>query len=182
MAEAARAPWGWIVAGGLALFMLGRCSAETSSSMSQAQGFAAAPAPAPAASTAPQTFSRYVSTATLNCRASPSTGSRVVAHLIRNERVDASEPSQGWSRLEVRDCWVKTSLLSESPVAEPAYDPPAPQRFAAAPARVQRFASSGSAYYPNCSAARAAGAAPVYANEPGYSRRLDRDGDGVGCE
>jgi hypothetical protein len=37
-------------------------------------------------------------------------------------------------------------------------------------------------YYPNCSAARVAGAAPVYADEPGYSRRLDRDGDGVGCE
>lgn len=37
-------------------------------------------------------------------------------------------------------------------------------------------------YYPNWSAARAAGAAPVYADELGYSRRLDRDGDGVGCE
>lgn len=38
------------------------------------------------------------------------------------------------------------------------------------------------AYYPNCSAARAAGAAPVLEGDPGYSRRLDRDGDGVGCE
>jgi hypothetical protein len=34
----------------------------------------------------------------------------------------------------------------------------------------------------NCSEARAAGAAPVYAGDPGYHRRLDRDGDGVGCE
>ncbi|MGC5342244.1 excalibur calcium-binding domain-containing protein [Streptomyces sp. DT24] len=40
----------------------------------------------------------------------------------------------------------------------------------------------GSAYYKNCAAARAAGAAPVHAGDPGYGRHLDRDGDGVGCE
>lgn len=40
----------------------------------------------------------------------------------------------------------------------------------------------GEVYYPNCAAARAAGAAPVRIGDPGYSRRLDRDGDGVGCE
>ena len=42
--------------------------------------------------------------------------------------------------------------------------------------------SGGSAYFANCAAARAAGAAPVRAGAPGYSRKLDRDGDGVGCE
>lgn len=36
--------------------------------------------------------------------------------------------------------------------------------------------------YQNCAAARAAGAAPVRAGDPGYGRHLDRDGDGVGCE
>lgn len=36
--------------------------------------------------------------------------------------------------------------------------------------------------YQNCSAARAAGAAPVYAGQPGYGSHLDRDNDGVGCE
>lgn len=36
--------------------------------------------------------------------------------------------------------------------------------------------------YPNCAAARAAGAAPLYAGQPGYSSKLDRDGDGVACE
>nr|WP_293873522.1 excalibur calcium-binding domain-containing protein [Sphingomonas sp. UBA978] len=40
----------------------------------------------------------------------------------------------------------------------------------------------GASYYANCSAARAAGAAPVRSGQPGYSRKLDRDGDGVGCE
>lgn len=40
----------------------------------------------------------------------------------------------------------------------------------------------GDAYYANCSAARAAGAAPLYRGEPGYRSGLDRDGDGVACE
>ena len=42
--------------------------------------------------------------------------------------------------------------------------------------------SGGSVYYANCSAVRAAGADPIYAGQPGYSRKLDRDGDGVACE
>lgn len=44
------------------------------------------------------------------------------------------------------------------------------------------LSDSGPVYYANCSAARAAGAAPVSVGEPGYGRHLDRDGDGVGCE
>lgn len=37
-------------------------------------------------------------------------------------------------------------------------------------------------YFKNCTAARAAGAAPVYQGDPGYGPHLDRDGDGIGCE
>ena len=37
-------------------------------------------------------------------------------------------------------------------------------------------------YYPNCTAAKAAGAAPLYRGQPGYSTKLDRNGDGVACE
>lgn len=47
--------------------------------------------------------------------------------------------------------------------------------------KAQTF-NGGNAYYSNCAAARAAGAAPVRAGQPGYARHLDRDGDGVGCE
>ena len=36
--------------------------------------------------------------------------------------------------------------------------------------------------FPNCAAARAAGAAPVYIGQPGYGPHLDRDRDGIGCE
>ena len=36
--------------------------------------------------------------------------------------------------------------------------------------------------YRNCREARVAGAAPLYRGQPGYSARLDRDGDGIACE
>ncbi|MCZ0979441.1 excalibur calcium-binding domain-containing protein [Streptomyces diastatochromogenes] len=41
---------------------------------------------------------------------------------------------------------------------------------------------SGSAYYKNCDAVRAAGKAPIYAGQPGYRSGLDRDGDGKACD
>ncbi|GAB2508453.1 Excalibur calcium-binding domain protein [Corynebacterium atrinae] len=56
-----------------------------------------------------------------------------------------------------------------------------PQGFASIP-EPARAVAPAAAYYKNCSAARAAGAAPVYAGSPGYGKHLDRDGDGVGCE
>lgn len=43
-------------------------------------------------------------------------------------------------------------------------------------------ADEPSVYYRNCSAARAAGAAPIHDGEPGYAYHLDRDHDGVACE
>lgn len=56
-----------------------------------------------------------------------------------------------------------------------------PASFAAAPPP-EASSQNDSVYYKNCTAARAAGAAPVYEGSPGYGRHLDRDGDGVGCE
>lgn len=41
---------------------------------------------------------------------------------------------------------------------------------------------SGDVYYANCAAARAAGAAPIRAGQPGYRAALDGDKDGVACE
>jgi hypothetical protein len=42
--------------------------------------------------------------------------------------------------------------------------------------------SGGPVHYDTCSAAHAAGDAPVRAGDPGYGTHLDRDGDGIGCE
>lgn len=57
--------------------------------------------------------------------------------------------------------------------------PQAPAPVVPAPAPAPAPAS---VYYPNCAAARAAGAAPVYAGSPGYGTHLDRDKDGIGCD
>lgn len=44
------------------------------------------------------------------------------------------------------------------------------------------IAPAAGVYYDNCSAARAAGAAPLHRGDPGYRSGLDRDSDGVACE
>ena len=41
---------------------------------------------------------------------------------------------------------------------------------------------SDGVYYQNCDAVRAAGKAPLYRGQPGYSTKLDRDKDGIACE
>lgn len=56
--------------------------------------------------------------------------------------------------------------VAPQPEPEPAPAPPPP----------------AAAYYANCAAAKAAGAAPLYAGQPGYRPALDRDNDGVACE
>jgi hypothetical protein len=50
------------------------------------------------------------------------------------------------------------------------------------PAKVLSKATRSGGAYANCTAARAAGAAPVMRGEPGYGPHLDRDNDGIGCE
>lgn len=61
------------------------------------------------------------------------------------------------------------------PVPAPAEPAPAPE----APAPV---VPDPNVFYANCTAVRAAGAAPIRVGDPGYSYKLDRDRDGVGCE
>lgn len=78
---------------------------------------------------------------------------------------------------------VLSNCGASAPVAPaPVVEEPAP----AAPAPVEQApvapAPGAGVSYPNCAAAKAEGAAPLYAGEPGYSTKLDRDGDGVACE
>jgi Protein of unknown function (DUF1524)/Excalibur calcium-binding domain len=69
-----------------------------------------------------------------------------------------------------------------APVA-PAPAPVAPAPAAPAPvAPAPAAPAPGAAYYANCTAARAAGAAPLYAGQAGYRPALDRDSDGIACE
>lgn len=85
-----------------------------------------------------------------------------------------------------------TDALAAVPTVDPEPTPPpapvetyvapetyAPQSYAPAPLAEP---VPQAAYYSNCSAARAAGAAPLYRGQAGYAPKLDRDNDGVACE
>ncbi|WP_293965764.1 excalibur calcium-binding domain-containing protein [Sphingomonas sp.] len=74
------------------------------------------------------------------------------------------------------------SRTNGNPFESTASKRPAGGKKGRAPRSSAARTTGGSVYYANCSAARAAGAAPVRRGEPGYSRKLDRDNDGVGCE
>ena len=78
---------------------------------------------------------------------------------------------------ELETVLAATVAAAAAAESEPLYE--APQDFE--PLYIAPPAAE-SAYYKNCTAARNAGAAPVYRGEPGYGSHLDRDGDGVGCE
>jgi hypothetical protein len=52
----------------------------------------------------------------------------------------------------------------------------------AVPAPAPAAPAPSSVYYANCAAAKAAGAAPLYAGQPGYRPAMDGDSDGVACE
>lgn len=58
---------------------------------------------------------------------------------------------------------------------------PKPVAKAVKPA-VKPAPTSADVYYANCTAARAAGAAPLHKGQAGYRAALDRDKDGVACE
>lgn len=63
--------------------------------------------------------------------------------------------------------------VPEAGTTRPVAPPPAPKQEKPAPKAV---------YYKNCTAARAAGAAPLFIGQPGYRPPLDRDKDGIACE
>ncbi|MEB3021081.1 DUF1524 domain-containing protein [Mycolicibacter sp. MYC098] len=77
-------------------------------------------------------------------------------------------------------------ILSADPAASAAGPPPPAEESPPPPPPpadpVPFVAPPGEVYFPNCAAARAAGAAPILAGQPGYRSRLDGDGDGVACE
>ena len=86
----------------------------------------------------------------------------------QSEQQDAQtqdDQSQSEEQTQQSDQQTSSSASTPAPAQEPA---PAPQQ--------------QDVYYQNCTAARAAGAAPIYQGQPGYRSQLDRDHDGVACE
>jgi hypothetical protein len=83
-----------------------------------------------------------------------------------------------------------TNERAPEPVHAPEPAPAAPAPAAPAPAAPAPVAPApaapapapAAAYYKNCTAVKAAGAAPIHSSQPGYGKHLDRDGDGWGCD
>lgn len=75
-----------------------------------------------------------------------------------------------------------TSLFAANKVKRKAAFSKVRQRAKRGFAKAQTLLNDNLPYVANCSEARAEGAAPVRRGMPGYSTRLDRDRDGIGCE
>ena len=75
------------------------------------------------------------------------------------------------------------SICAASSTTPPAKSPAAPAASATATRKATEPPETGKTTpYANCTEAREAGAAPLHRGDPGYSTRLDRDGDGTACE
>lgn len=101
--------------------------------------------------------------------------------------VDVKSTYGLWVTQAEHDAIARVLATCGGPAVAPATDmitPAAPETSTQVVPSPTTPASSGdsSVYYPNCKAARAAHAAPIYVGQPGYRPGLDRDGDGVACE
>ncbi|MCF8570293.1 DUF1524 domain-containing protein [Gordonia sp. HY002] len=79
-------------------------------------------------------------------------------------------------------CDSSSTTQSRPQTAETTAGTTVPPAARTTPARPETPAPGGAAVYKSCSAARAAGAAPLHRGQPGYSSKLDGDDDGVACE
>ncbi|WP_433709018.1 thermonuclease family protein [Paenibacillus illinoisensis] len=101
--------------------------------------------------------------------------------------VDQFEKIQKQARAQAKGIWSIENYVQDNGFVEPKLEVKEPVVVTQAPsveehAEVKEEPVVTNVYYKNCDAVRAAGADPIYAGEPGYSRKLDRDGDGIGCE
>lgn len=105
---------------------------------------------------------------------------RIEAERVEAERVAAEAARAAQEAAEAEAARVaKEAAAAEAARAAAAKKTTTSQAPAPAPAPAT---GGGATFYQNCDAVRAAGAAPILAGQPGYSKKLDRDGDGIGCE
>ena len=105
---------------------------------------------------------------------------RVEAERVEAERVAAEAAAAEAARVVVERVEAERVAAEQAAAAEVARV--AAQQAAVAEAARVAADQSSSVSYANCDAVRAAGADPIYAGEPGYAPKLDRDGDGIACD
>ena len=109
------------------------------------------------------------------------TSEKEVAIIVSAETSTEAEPAAEAAVVVPAPAYVPPAPAYVAPEPAP-YVAPAPAPAPYVPPAPAPAPPAAAAYYANCTAVRQAGAAPIYAGQPGYSRKLDRDGDGVGCE
>lgn len=75
-----------------------------------------------------------------------------------------------------------TTQAAESTAAAPAASATATREATEPDTETEPPETGKTTPYANCTEVREAGAAPLHRGDPGYSTRLDRDGDGTACE
>ncbi|SDS97734.1 PASTA domain-containing protein [Pseudarthrobacter equi] len=98
------------------------------------------------------------------------------------EKVAADQAAQAAAAQAAADQAARDKAAADQAAAQQAAAQAAQQAAQQAQQAPVVPAAPAAVYYANCTAARAAGAAPVYAGTPGYGKHLDRDGDGIGCD
>lgn len=97
------------------------------------------------------------------------------------EQAAAEEASRQAAEQEAVEQAAAEKEAADRAAAEQAAQEAEQQSAQEAPAPVAPAAPAAE-FYGSCKEARAAGAAPLYAGDPGYRLDLDRDGDGIACE
>ncbi|MEZ2389919.1 excalibur calcium-binding domain-containing protein [bacterium RCC_150] len=112
------------------------------------------------------------------------TAARAAAAAAAKAAADKAAADKAAADKAAADQAAAQKAAADAAAAQAAAAQAAAAQAAAAQAAAQQAAPAApsSVYYANCTAARAAGAAPIYRGQPGYRPALDRDNDGVACE
>ncbi len=105
----------------------------------------------------------------------------------RHRYQDEYRAADGPNNFVCESAAVTTAAPATVPPAAPpppAPPPPAPPPLDPTPVMpaVPAAPPANNGPFANCDAVRAAGRAPIRAGEPGFEKKFDRDGDGIGCE
>lgn len=74
------------------------------------------------------------------------------------------------------------TTVTEAATTTAAVTPTTIKRAVVAPTPTDPHVTQAAVTYANCAAVVSAGKAPLHKGDPGYSAKLDRDGDGIACE
>jgi hypothetical protein len=122
----------------------------------------------------------YVSASSLNLRAAPGTGERVLASLPRNTPVRAGERRGAWVMVSARGVvgWVNGDYLGATPIPEAPIAP----RQSQAPARLVQAPDASCPSRRYCTQIGSCEEARHYLATCSWGPLLDGDSDGVPCE